>query len=729
MHKDFSQELNEQQLKVVVETERPLLVLAGAGSGKTRSLIYRCAWLIKEKKVSPQNILMVTFTNKAAKELQERLQNILGFSVRYLWVGTFHHICTQILRNEITFLPFNRNFTIYDEDDQLSLLKKIYKEHNLDRERFPLKTVLNRISTYKNRLLLPEDLNEYNLEISMETYTFDRMVPKIYTYYQQNLLLNNALDFDDLLLYTAKLLQNNELVRKKYQQQFQYVMIDEYQDTNYAQFEIVHQIAAEHQRICVVGDDDQAIYSFRGATIRNILEFEKDYINAITIRLEQNYRSTSHILELANAIILNNRHRHNKTLWSKLGEGYKPGLFVYNDDMEEANKTADLILQLHQEGIPFREMAVLYRTNAQSRIFEYTCLQHNIPYTIVGSVHFYQRKEIRDLLAYLNVLANPSDTNSLLRIINEPPRGIGPISISRLVEYASHTHISLYQALQNVQAVQTIQSGIRQKIAEFAEKLEDWHIKAQSTPVLDLVKEVIDSLDLINHYKKSQDPADISRVENLIEFVSSVSEFSERWIEEYDKSPLLVDFLPFVALQTDIDRVNETADTVYLMTLHNAKGLEFECVFLTGLEQELLPHLRSMNSKYSIEEERRLLYVGVTRAKSRLFLSYARCRRKYDSFYFTEPSIFLQELDPNLFGGYNDAVTFNHTPAKKVSTKPKSLINNQFYIGQKVWHSEYGQGLVLNVDGTGPEARLTISFSSGKLAKIIASYVSPEPIQ
>jgi DNA helicase-2/ATP-dependent DNA helicase PcrA len=295
------------------------------------------------------------------------------------------------------------------------------------------------------------------------------------------------------------------------------------------------------------------------------------------------------------------------------------------------------------------------------------------------------------------------------------------------LEYASQAHITLYQTIQNVQAVQTIQPGIRKKIAEFAEKLEDWHRKAQSTPVLDLVKEVIDSLDLINHYKNSQDPVEISRVENLIEFVSSVSEFSERWIEEYDKSPLLADFLPFVALQTDIDRVNETADTVYLMTLHNAKGLEFESVFITGLEQELLPHLRSMNSKYSIEEERRLLYVGVTRAKSRLFLSYARSRRKYDSFYFTEPSIFLQELDPNLFAGYNDAITFKRIPNRKTYIKPKSLTNKQFYIGQKVWHSEYGQGLVLNVDGTGPEARLTISFTSGKLAKIIASYVSPEP--
>ncbi|MDY0111871.1 MAG: 3'-5' exonuclease, partial [Candidatus Syntrophosphaera sp.] len=321
----------------------------------------------------------------------------------------------------------------------------------------------------------------------------------------------------------------------------------------------------------------------------------------------------------------------------------------------------------------------------------------------------------------------PSDNNSLLRIINEPPRGIGTTSVSRLLEYASQAHITLYQTIQNVQAVQTIQPGIRKKIAEFAEKLEDWHRKAQSTPVLDLVKEVIDSLDLINHYKNSQDPVEISRVENLIEFVSSVSEFSERWIEEYDKSPLLADFLPFVALQTDIDRVNETADTVYLMTLHNAKGLEFESVFITGLEQELLPHLRSMNSKYSIEEERRLLYVGVTRAKSRLFLSYARSRRKYDSFYFTEPSIFLQELDPNLFAGYNDAITFKRIPNRKTYIKPKSLTNKQFYIGQKVWHSEYGQGLVLNVDGTGPEARLTISFTSGKLAKIIASYVSPEP--
>ena len=732
MREDYSRELNEQQLGVVTDTEGPLLVLAGAGSGKTRSIIYRCAWLLKEKQVPPWNILVVTFTNKAARELQDRLQKLLGVPVRSLWVGTFHSVCSRILRYESASLPFGSNFSIYDDDDQKSLLKKIYKDHGFDKQKYPIQRILVRIGRYKNRLMLPEDLAKNVAGDSSGKGwqdNFESAVLRIYTLYQQRLLLNQALDFDDILLYTAKLLQSNEAVRAKYSQMFRYVMIDEYQDTNQAQFEIVHQIAKDHQRVCVVGDDDQAIYSFRGATIRNILEFEKDYKSVRSIRLEQNYRSTSRILDLANAIISHNRRRHRKDLWSELGEGEKPALQSCQDETDEANKTADLVARLHREGVEYGQMAVLYRTNAQSRVFEYAFLQREIPHSIVGSLHFYQRKEIRDLLAYLAVLSNPADAESLLRVINEPPRGIGQMTINRLLASASKTRTSLYQALLNSATVAEIGTGIQKKLSDFGEKMESWRKMAREAPVLELVKEIMDHLDLISLYKQSQDPKDISRVENLIEFVGSVSEFSERWAEEHDKPARLDDFLPFVALQTDMDRVEKDADSVRLMTLHNAKGLEFGCVFIAGLEQELLPHRMSMDSPESIEEERRLFYVGVTRAKTRLFISYAKCRRLYDTFYYTKPSLFLQELDESLFAGYSDPADLSPAPRTRPKTRPRlTEKDKQFRIGQQVWHAEHGQGMVLSVDGAGADARLTISFAKGKLVKIIGTFVSTVPL-
>ncbi|MBW6514905.1 MAG: UvrD-helicase domain-containing protein, partial [Candidatus Syntrophosphaera sp.] len=590
---------------------------------------------------------------------------------------------------------------------------------------------LKRQMRIKNRLLLPEDLARAESEAPPKGHhdDFESKFLRIYTLYQQSLLLNQALDFDDILLYTARLLKTNPTVREKYRQLFRYVMIDEYQDTNQAQFEIVHQIAGEHQRVCVVGDDDQAIYSFRGATIRNILEFERDYQNVLPIRLEQNYRSTMRILGLANSIIKNNRKRHSKDLWSELGDGEKPELFTYEDETDEADKTALRVMDLNKKGIPYSQMAVLYRTNAQSRVFEYAFMQRKIPHSIVGSLHFYQRKEIRDLLAYLAAISNTADAESLLRVINEPPRGIGQVTVNRLLGFAAKTHVNLYQALQNAGAIAEINGGTKQRLAEFAAKLEEWRVMAQSSPVLDVVKDIMDHLDLISLYKRTNDPKDISRVENLIEFVSSVSEFSERWLEEQDQPPLLADFLPFVALQTDMDRAERSADSVRLMTLHNAKGLEFDCVFIVGLEQELLPHRMSMDSRESIEEERRLLYVGVTRAKTRLLLSYARCRRLYDTFYFTKPSLFLQELDESLFAGSGDQADLATAPRARPKTRHRiTEKDKQFRIGQKVWHSEYGPGTVLSVDGIGSDARLTISFSSGKLTKIIGTFVSTEPL-
>jgi len=718
----FARELNDRQLEVVTDTEHPILVLAGAGSGKTRSIIYRAAYLIKEKQVPPWKLLMVTFTNKAAKELQERLEKLLGIPMRTLWVGTFHSLCSRILRFESIHLPFNSNYSIYDEDAQKSLLKKLYKEHGFDAEKLKINRVLSKIGGYKNRLLLPEDLLANYPEEDKELGS----ILNIYRLYQQQLLLNQALDFDDILLYTARLLQSNEAVREKYRAQFQYIMIDEYQDTNAAQFEIIHQLASGHQRVCVVGDDDQAIYSFRGASLRNILEFEKDYRGVRSIRLEQNYRSTGNILALANAVIKHNRRRHVKELWSEHPPGEKPRLRTYHNEIDEANQVVEEVKALHKKGMSYQQIAILYRTNAQSRVFESSLMQARIPYSIVGGQHFYQRKEIKDLLCYLATLCNNSDNESLLRIINEPPRGIGQTSVNRLISYAAKTRISIYSALQNSEAIEELGSGAKKRISEFTLQLNTWKTMASQSPALEVVKTIVEELGLISQYRKSSDPREIARAENLIEFVSSVSEFSEKFQRDNERHPLVEDFLPFVALQTDMDMVKEEADSLRLMTLHNAKGLEFEAVFIVGLEEELLPHRMSMDSREEIEEERRLFYVGITRAKRILQLSNASSRRLYDTFYFAKPSQFIGELDVTLFDLPDGDPGI--APAPQRVRKPQKVIKEtqkHYRIGQKVYHNEYGLGVILSVDGESEDARLTISFA-GKLAKIMGNYVKTE---
>ncbi len=718
----FARELNDRQLEVVTDTEHPILVLAGAGSGKTRSIIYRAAYLIKEKQVPPWKLLMVTFTNKAAKELQERLEKLLGIPMRTLWVGTFHSLCSRILRFESIHLPFNSNYSIYDEDAQKSLLKKLYKEHGFDAEKLKINRVLSKIGGYKNRLLLPEDLLANYPEEDKELGS----ILNIYRLYQQQLLLNQALDFDDILLYTARLLQSNEAVREKYWAQFQYIMIDEYQDTNAAQFEIIHQLASGHQRVCVVGDDDQAIYSFRGASLRNILEFEKDYRGVRSIRLEQNYRSTGNILALANAVIKHNRRRHVKELWSEHPPGEKPRLRTYHNEIDEANQVVEEVKALHKKGMSYQQIAILYRTNAQSRVFESSLMQARIPYSIVGGQHFYQRKEIKDLLCYLATLCNNSDNESLLRIINEPPRGIGQTSVNRLISYAAKTRISIYSALQNSEAIEELGSGAKKRISEFTLQLNTWKTIASQSPALEVVKTIVEELGLISQYRKSSDPREIARAENLIEFVSSVSEFSEKFQRDNERHPLVEDFLPFVALQTDMDMVKEEADSLRLMTLHNAKGLEFEAVFIVGLEEELLPHRMSMDSREEIEEERRLFYVGITRAKRILQLSNASSRRLYDTFYFAKPSQFIGELDVTLFDLPDGDPGI--APAPQRVRKPQKVIKEtqkHYRIGQKVYHNEYGLGVILSVDGESEDARLTISFA-GKLAKIMGNYVKTE---
>ena len=694
-------------------------MLAGAGSGKTRSVIYRTAYLINKKKVNPWNILVVTFTNKAARELKDRLENTFGISARSLWIGTFHSVCTRILRYEEKSLPFNSNFSIYDESDQKSVIKKIYKRLNIDPKKFQPGKVREIISRQKNSLILPKDFFDFN-----ETNYFSETVYKIYKAYQNFLSANNALDFDDLLMYTAILFHDNVKVRKKYEKKFHYVMIDEYQDTNYAQFKIINLIAKNHQNLCVVGDDDQAIYSWRGADIRNILSFEADYKNVVKIKLEQNYRSPKSFLDAANSLILNNTERHEKVLWTDISSPEKPELVKLENENKEAEYVAQEISQLQSLGKSLNECVVLYRTNAQSRVFENAFSLQKIRYQIVGGVNFYQRKEVKDILAYLKVLVNPADEESFLRIINVPSRGIGKMTIDKISAFKLENNCTYFDAIQKKNPYL---SGKQERlIAELVSKLKKWKKDSEKIPVTILTKNIIEEFDFIDFYEKSKDPKDISRSENIREFIAAIEEFSENYENETGEEPVLIDFLQQISLQTDLDNVDEDEEAVKLMTMHNAKGLEFDNVFIVGVEDGLLPHSRSVDTLHNLEEERRLLYVAITRAKKSVKLCYTRHRRYFDTVLTSLPSRFLLEIDEQYIKKEDNTFIESQPPQKKFGKHQKSIImesQKYFNIGQKIIHDKFGKGVILDVSGSGNDAKLTISFSNGKLKKIIGTFV------
>lgn len=718
---DLLSQLNPEQQKVVLHTEGPVLVLAGAGSGKTRTVIFRTAYLIAKKKINPWQILVVTFTNKAARELRDRLENTFNISTRSLWIGTFHSICTKILRIEQDRLPFDDNFSIYDDPDQKSVMKKIYKKLNIDSKMFPMGKVRDIISKQKNNLILPKDFSEFN-----ESNYFSDTVLKIYTSYQNFLLENNALDFDDLIMYTALLLHDHEDIRSKYKSKFRYVMIDEYQDTNYAQFKIINLIALDHQNLCVVGDDDQAIYSWRGADIRNILSFENDYKNVLKVKLEQNYRSPKSFLALANSLIKNNSSRHKKELWTALVSKEKPKLVKLDNENGEADFVARSILDLRSKGTSLNDCVILYRTNAQSRVFEQCFVKKALKYQIVGGVNFYQRKEIKDILAYLRILVNSDDNESLLRVINFPPRGLGAVTIGRLIDISVSENISILDSILKGRFDNSL-SNAESKLTAFKTMIERWQKSAETSPVTDLISDVINDLGLLELYENSRDPQDISRSENIREFLAAAEDFSERYSEEDGRQPNLEEYLQNISLQTDLDNYNEADESVKLMTMHNAKGLEFEHVFIVGLEDGLLPHSRSLDEISSLEEERRLLYVAITRAKKSLHLCYATTRRSFDSVQYTYPSRFLMEMDEELLEKVSTNFYDLQIPRQmKKSQKKNNVIfesDKHFSIGQKVNHDKFGLGIILNVEGKGEDARLTISFSDGSLKKIVGTFV------
>jgi len=695
--------LNPDQREAVSCTEGPLIILAGAGSGKTRVLTHRVAYLMKEKGVDPRNILAITFTNKAANEMKGRISSLIGKAVQGMWIGTFHATCVRILRRNIGLLGLKSNFVIYDDDDRIRLISHCLKDLNYDTKKFAPRAIKNRISTAKNELL---DADTFS---SRATSYFDEVVAEVYRLFQQRMTENNALDFDDLIMTTVDLLNLFPGVSEFYRNEFKYILVDEYQDTNHAQYKLVSLLAERHKNLCVVGDPDQSIYKFRGADIRNILEFELDYPNAKIIRLEQNYRSTQLILEASNYVIENNKGRKPKKLWTSNDRGDSIVHYQSENEHEEAAFVGSEIERLCKEdGRGCLDFAIFYRTNAQSRVFEEVFLRYGLPYKIVGGVRFYERQEVKDVLAYLRIISNPYDAVAMKRIINVPARGIGKTSVSYVDKFANQQRISFYDALKRVEENIWLLSSAKEKIKRFLNMLEEL-IESKEEGIRFLVEKALDVTGYLDFWQEQKTFEAIGRVENIKEFTSVVMEFENSFPEKR-----LDDFLEHTALVADIDSYNEEVDSITLMTLHNAKGLEFPIVFMVGMEEGVFPHVRSMTEPEELEEERRLCYVGITRAKEKLYLTSAWSRKLWGSTSYNMVSRFAREIPDDLFG---DAVeTEIESPSKNFGA---------FSLGDRVAHKTFGDGKVTSVKG---ENQVTVLFSGVGEKTLLLEYAPLEKI-
>ena len=630
--------LNPMQKEAVLHTEGPLLILAGAGSGKTRVLTHRIAYLIEEKEVNPWNILAITFTNKAAGEMRERVDSLVGFGAESIWVSTFHSTCVRILRRYIEHLGYTTSFSIYDSDDQKTLMKQVFKTLDIDTKQYKERSVLGIISSAKDKLISPE---EFLLNAGQDFR--QKKVGEIYREYQNQLKKNNALDFDDLIVKTVELFQNDSQILDYYQERFRYIMVDEYQDTNTAQFKLISLLASKYGNLCVVGDDDQSIYRFRGADIENILSFEQTFPGARVIKLEQNYRSTQNILDAANGVIRHNRGRKEKSLWTANGTGDEILFKQFDDARDEADYIAR---QIRDSEFSYQDQAVLYRTNAQSRLLEERCIFYNVPYRLVGGVNFYQRKEIKDILAYLKTVANGVDDLSVLRIINVPKRGIGATSMGRVTMFASEHGMSLYSALREARMVPGLGKAV-EKIGRFISQMECFRAMAQSEEysIQDLIEAILEETGYEEELKAEGEIEAETRMENIQELINKAAAY-----EEDSQHPSLDEFLEQVALVADIDNVDSSEDRVTLMTLHSAKGLEFPKVYLAGMEDGLFPGMMAVSSDdpTDMEEERRLCYVGITRAKKELVITAARKRMTHGETRYCKPSRFVEEIPAEL---------------------------------------------------------------------------------
>lgn len=727
--------LNDRQCEAVKHTEGPLLITAGAGSGKTKVLTCRIAHLL-ELGVAPYRILAITFTNKAAKEMKERVTNLVGAQADSIWLSTFHSFCAKLLRFEVDgFHGYTRNFTIYDSSDQLVLVKDCLKKLNLDDKQFMPRSVLGTISSAKNVLM---DAKAFAAKASD---FYEQKVADVYALYQEKLRENNAVDFDDLLFLAVRLLQEKEDVREKYQSRFQYILVDEYQDTNHAQYALTKILAARWRNICVVGDADQSIYAWRGADIRNIIDFTRDYPDAASIKLEQNYRSTKTILHAANAVIDNNESRPKKTLWTENPAGKKIIHYQAQTEHDEADYIAGVIYNRHEiSHEPYGDMAILFRTNAQSRVLEEKLMRYAIPYTMVGGTKFYDRKEIKDVLAYLRLLYNPEDSLSLMRIINVPKRNIGATTMEHVAAYAEEQGISLFEALSSTDEI-PVTKRARTSLENFAAMIFDLLNDIEGKDVLSLIETVIKQTgygDMLDK-EAEHDPQGESRKENVGEFLSVAKDYM-------DSNPdgNLQDFLENVALVSDVDDFENSDSKVTLMTLHAAKGLEFPVVFLTGLDEGLFPHSRTLLDPAQVEEERRLAYVGITRAERQLYVTNAITRTMYGRISAYMPSRFLAEIPPQLMEDYHrkSAMPQSRTTAvpgkQRVSilTKPvasslpkKHAVTDTFAKGDKVRHKIWGIGTVLDVIGEGTNMQMKIQFPTKGVRQVVVKYAPLEKIQ
>ena len=728
--------LNPQQQSAVTHSGTPLLVVAGAGSGKTRVLTRRIAYLMAHRGVEPYEILAITFTNKAAGEMKERVASLVGKRARIMWVSTFHSACVRILRQEAVRLGFSPSFSIYDQADSLRLVTLVMRDLNLDSKRYNARGIASLISNAKNELLGPADYRNRTQN------HFEEIVAEVYAIYQDRLTSANAMDFDDLIMKTVDVLQRFPEARERYRNRFRHILVDEYQDTNHAQYILIRELVGTDREgipaaeLCVVGDADQSIYGFRGATIRNILQFEEDYPNAKSILLEQNYRSTQNILSAANAVISKNESRKEKNLWSDAGSGVKIQGFVAENEHHEAEFVRDEIVSLQKDGKSnFGETAIFYRTNAQSRVFEEVFMRSAIPYKVVGGVRFYERKEVKDLLAYLRVLVNHNDEVSLRRIINTPKRGIGDRALESVESFGKAEGLTFWQAL-NRAGEADLAAKSASSIAGFVSLIATLQILVEAErPASTIAAAVLEQSGMLDELRESHDPQDEVRIENLEELVAVAEEYEERQANEGESSSL-AGFLEEVALVADADEIPEGEDhggIVTLMTLHTAKGLEFPTVFLTGMEEGVFPHSRTLGEKNELEEERRLAYVGLTRAQKRLYLSRAEYRSAWGAPNYNPPSRFLDEIPEDLIDWNKSASGFVSPPLRRKSTTPAPLSRGvsgkkissqtlQLAVGDRVSHDTFGLGTVIAVSGEGDKAEATINFGSYGDKRLLLRY-------
>ena len=759
---DLLNSLNDKQKEAVLATEGPCLVIAGAGSGKTKVLTHKIAYLMAEKYIKPWNILAITFTNKAANEMKERVQNLVGEAANDMWIGTFHSICVRILRKFIDRIGFDNSFIIFDTSDQKTVVKECLKELKIDDKLFTDKSVMYEISNAKNEMLEPKAYaTKYSGEFRKET------IAKIYELYQKKLKENNAIDFDDIINFTIKILTENTDILEFYTNKFEYVLVDEYQDTNKAQFTLVTLLASKNGNITVVGDNDQGIYSFRGADITNILNFEKDFPGTKIVKLEQNYRCTGNILKAANAVIKHNTVKYDKKLWTENDEGNKPCIYSGEDEYDEASYIVNEINHLRREEYyKYSDFAVLYRMNSQSRAIEDILRRENIPYKIIGGLKFYERKEIKDIIAYLRLIFNGNDNLSLKRIINEPKRGIGKTSLDAIQEVADNNGISMYEVIKNAE-----QYGLNRvyvNTREFIEQIENLKAKKDEIKISDLIKETLRTTGYTQALKNENTIEAESRIQNLDEFLTVAIEFEDESAEN-----TLGDFLEGITLTTDLDNSDTSEDSVTLMTLHSAKGLEFPVVFLVGMEEGIFPGYKSIGEEKELEEERRLFYVGITRAKEYLHLTCARRRTIFGSTSYNQVSRFVKEIPKDILDGYDDVIGNNKTESfgdtgykweygtsasnnrvktytvdtYKIPTAVASTNNNtgfafktaesflnslnkkqetvdisQYKEGQRVYHKKFGEGTINKLESEGDDYKVDISFDKSGNKRLMAKF-------